>query len=614
MADERTYIDDIFVRTGSLAMDWITRLTKTMPGVLPLDRPRLYRWSDPEQRTRAHSDGSITLSRQTAATMAEVGHDRHDARNHDPERPEPPRTMADLRRVRAAASDFCAAYVESVLPRAELTGSDQALDIGVRGNMVDVSSILNGMHGYAHHFEHLGGIDSVQGPDRAPLHQGAAAVLTAWASRRTGLRPGEVDALLRQTPPAQRFDVLASRVAELDNLQNRLPDGSRRRLPADHLDRLKSDLSKDLRETFARVSFADQTGSRARGKEIAEGGLRAASVHLRQYRDSIHTSQRGYREVAGLVSAVQSELAIGRGLTAADRNSGVYAQQLKANTDYWSGELHESTESTGELGAAGTDRSLTFDRDRVIEVLAGDHTEYWPSTELRAAVRAVGTQAARLCNPEGPGATPLNAADQALESGLTEEFVSRHESQLFGKLRYIPYQLTHYDNTQTTTAQVVATLSAEAGRRLGLEPHEVTARLLTTPPAERVDRAVAFALEGEPAGPQLDQAKQALSGEVRSVLTDAAAADHAGKTRLHLWSQASAGDALSQKVTKAIGSAQRSLGATRPASNDNWQQVVTAATSGQAPPGRPQQDAQNPTNRRQHPGQDRSGQGQSGRG
>jgi hypothetical protein len=134
------------------------------------------------------------------------------------------------------------------------------------------------------------------------------------------------------------------------------------------------------------------------------------------------------------------------------------------------------------------------------------------------------------------------------------------------------------------TAQVVATLTSEAGRKLGLEPDDVAAQLLTTPPNERLDKAVALGV-GDSA-PQREQ----LAADLRSVLTSAAQADRDGKEKLHAWSRSSAGEALSRKVTAAFGNARKS--AARTGASNDLQRIAAAATSGQTPPGRPRSDVQ----------------------
>ena len=66
----------------------------------------------------------------------------------------------------------------------------------------------------------------LEDPEPYPVFQGATRELTTRLGRRLGMKPDELDTLLRRTDPAQRFDVLADRLIEHDPLQRRLPDGS----------------------------------------------------------------------------------------------------------------------------------------------------------------------------------------------------------------------------------------------------------------------------------------------------------------------------------------------------------------------------------------------------
>ncbi|GAA1136539.1 hypothetical protein GCM10009630_39470 [Kribbella jejuensis] len=548
-----------------LAEVWVHRLDNALGRRHRHGALALYRWDDDQRPSEPHPDGSLTLSRQTATWMRTVGDRLYNA-TYDGQFPPP--TRADIRAVRAALADFGDTYLDSVQPVDRTSGpAAHALDVGVRANTVDISGILAGSRGITDIYP---AIDRFTGPDRYPLLQGAAAALTEQVSRRTGMRPGEVDALLRQTAAGQRFEAVAEYLVARDPQQRRLPDGSPRLLPDDHVDRLRTAVAHELEETFRGLSERDPQSSRGDGQRAVEQGMRNVAMRMAEFRDTIHTDQRGYAQVASVVAAVQSELATSPATTAAGRDSGALTLQLKPRTDYWSGELRETSEV---LGAAGVDRSLTFDRDRVIAVLAAVDPWQPPSPTLRAAVRAVGVESARLCNPEG--VVPTDAVGQALEDELARDFAERQEPRLLGALGFDPQQLAD-ESSPSATAQVVATLAAEAGRHIGLEADDVKAQLLTTPPKQRLEKAVALSLAGStPTREQRDR----LTADLRAALTSAMEADHDGKTKLHTWRRSTAGESLAGKVTSAIHHARKG------APSNNLQRLAAAATTGQPPPG-----------------------------
>ncbi|WP_350274815.1 hypothetical protein [Kribbella sp. HUAS MG21] len=408
-------IDGRFERTDQLAGDWIRRLDNALGRSHRFDVRNLYRWTGPDRRSVAHADGSITLNQETALWMSVVGDRLYNA-HYQGEFPPPARR--ELASIRAALADFGDTYLDAVQPQDRTAGpAARALDAGVRANTVDISGILDGMYGLSGVYP---GIEQLEGPDRQPLLQGAAAALTEQLSRRVGMRPGEFDAMLRQTPAAQRFDVLADHLIAKDPQQPRLPDGSPRRLPADHLDRLKALLAHELETTFQDLSEQDPQGSRQAGRAAVERAVRNIARRTADFRETIQTDQRGYAQVASLMSTVQTALSTSRASTAAGRESGALTLHRKPRTSYWSGELRESVDTPG---AAGPDRSLTFDRDRVIAVLAAVDPSQPPSQAFRSAVHTVAARAARLCNPEG--AVPADDVGQALEDALTRDFAAQ---------------------------------------------------------------------------------------------------------------------------------------------------------------------------------------------
>ncbi|GAA1562955.1 hypothetical protein GCM10009804_19560 [Kribbella hippodromi] len=608
MVNDREPIDYRIERTDMLAENWARRLDAALGrpsgarGRLPL-----YRWTDAETRSAAHQDGSITLNQWTAYTMTVISDRQYNAQWAGKFRPH---TAEDLSNLRAAVADFGDTYLELVQPADRtLDRAALALDIGVRANTVDVTAILNGMHNLPASFEPAGGIESQTGPDRHPLLQGAAAELTERVSRRVGMRPGEIDRLLRTVPPAGRFRALATVLVEQDSLHHRLPDGSRRQLPRDHVDRLKEFVAADLEATFDELGRLDPQNSRGQGERMVAGAMQNVAGFLRQ---PVQTEQAGYQQVASVMSAVQTELSQTRA-----PGIGVATLHLKFNTDYWSGRLRESVGDG--TGAVGSDRSLTFDRDQVVGVLDAADTSRPPSPEVRSAVHTVGVQAARLCNPEAPGTTPRDATDQALDDQLTEDFATRQEPQLLAAIGYGPAQLGPEHSVPlppTATAQVVAALTANAGRHRDLEPHEAAKHLLTTPPNERLDQAAAMSLSGigSAVSPEVRaHATRTLATDLRAALTSAAEADRDGRSKLHVWSRSSAGEDLSQKVTAAVGKARKTLAGPGVGIMSNLQQAVSAATTGQAPPGGSRPGAEGSAPRQQYTGQAKSGQDRSGR-
>ncbi|MDX2968359.1 hypothetical protein [Kribbella solani] len=612
MAEKRVRIDGRKDSSVQLAYDWMHRLDHAL-GLPAGDVPVLYRWTDSGPGSVVNDDRSITLRARTAQTMAVVAAAHYNSPGHDPgetsRNPLPVNTADDLQDLRAAVADFGDTYLELVQPADTTLGrAARALDVGVRANTVDITSILTGMHNLAENYLEAGGIESQTGPDRHPLLQGAAAELTERVSRRVGMRPGEVNRLLRTVPPAGRFKALATLVVEGDIRQRRLPDGTPRHLPRDHTDRLKDIVAADLEAAFDELGRLDPQNRRDRGERMVEGAMQNVAGFLRE---PVRTEQPAYQQVTSLMSAVQSELSQTRA-----PGIGVATLHLKFNTDYWSGELHGSA---GEgAGAAGSDRSLTFDQNQVIDMLEAADTSTPPSAEVRSAVHTVGVQAARLCNPEEPGRTELDSVGQALDDQLTNDFATRQEPQLLAALGYGPEQLAGVGNPEapTTTAQVVAAVTANAGRGLGLEPHEAATHLLTTAPNERLDRAVAMSLDGveSAVGREVrEQVTRTLNADLRSVLDSAVDADQGGKSRMRFWPRSTGGEELGQKVDAAVEKARKAL-AGPVANKDDLQRTILAATAGQAPPGGSRPGTQGPTTRQQQTSHDSRGPNNSGRG
>ncbi|MGW7685507.1 hypothetical protein ACWGID_32495 [Kribbella sp. NPDC054772] len=606
MVNERRVIDSRFDRAGNLAGDW----ARALDGILGerYSGLPLYRWDDPSRATEASADGSITLNVRTADLMSHLGGNQYDA--HYPSdivRPDP-------QAVRNAVIDFGNAYVDKVLPRdPTLDFAPEALDTGIRANLVSTERILDPQR-----MEQMApGIGRLVDPEPYPLFQGAASELTSRLGQRLGMKPDELDKLLRRTDPAQRFDVLADQLIEHDPLQRRLPDGSARKPPADHTAQLKTELAHEFRLAFDRCDVAsldDGRNTRETGQNLVAQGCANAFEQVGRFRDEIHTNQRGYAEVADLVAAVQSGLSQGRATPSLGRDAGAMALQLKVKTDYWSGELRESTAppAAGVVGYAGTDRSLTFDRAKVIDVLATADRTAPPTPEVREAVGIVASHAAQLCNPEAPGSVPDNAADRAFDEQLRQDFVRQHEGELFAALGFSEPQLGG-EPQHSAVAEVTATLTQTAGQHAGLEPHEVTSRLLTTPPAERFDKAAALALantDGLPTG----TATRALADDLHGIVGTAAEADAKGAGKLHAWSLKTSGESLSGKTVASVDKARKPFSG-KGAADDVTRRQFAAATSGQTPLRPGQAVGQTSTDARTHqPDNGNSRNGLGGRG
>jgi hypothetical protein len=196
-----------------------------------------------------------------------------------------------------------------------------------------------------------------------------------------------------------------------------------------------------------------------------------------------------------------------------------------------------------------------------------------------------------------PGSVPDNAADQAFDEQLRQNFVRQHETELFTALGFTEPQLGG-EPQDSAVAEVTATLTETAGRNAGLEPREVTSRLLTTPPAERFDKAAALALantDGLPTG----SATSALADDLHGVVGTAAEADAKGAGKLHAWSLKTTGEALSGKTVATIDKARKPFSG-KGAADDLARRQIAAATSGQAPLRPGQAGGQTSTDARTH--------------
>jgi hypothetical protein len=492
-------------------------------------------------------------------------------------------TREEAANVRQALDDFVTVYLDKVdPPDPAMARAVRALDSGLRDTVVIPKIIEGSLVDRA--FPDIRDLDG-----RQPYLQAATGALTARLGRHLGMQAGELEEVLVRTPPAQRFEALADSLVENDPLQRRLPDGSVRTPPEDHVTRLKAALTQELDEIFQQCGEPGRQhdqGARRLGRDF--GGRAATTLlgHCAKARDAIDTDQRGYQQVASLMSAVQTDLATGRASAAQGRDSEALVLQLKMKADYWNGALHSTDLPDGELGVAGTDRSLTFDQERVIDVLASADPAEPPSPELRDAVDVVATQATRLCNPVTPGTVPNDPTGQSFEDQLCKDFVGAQQDRLFTALGFSEDHLDSNAQNATATAQVVATLTEAAARTQGLETHEVTARLLTTPSNERIEAAAALSL-GEP-GTVVDrdrwaEATKTLAGHIEATITKAADADRNGQTKLHAWNRATAGERLSHQLTTAIDKAGRPVASV--SGDEALLRSVAAATSGRPRPG-----------------------------
>jgi hypothetical protein len=612
VADELKAIDPRFDRAYQMADDWAAVLDEATDRPLRREMLELYvRTDSDDDRSVANADGSITLGARTAYWTRIVGERMFNAQYVGQYHP----TRAEAENIRNALDEFAGVYEATVRPSAAaLSAASQALDQGLRANVVLPRVIRTSRINEA--FPEIARLN-----DRHPLLQGAARTLTEKLGTRLGMQTGELDELLARTPAAQRLDALADVLITNDPLQRRLPDGSPRNPPADHVARLKALLTRELNETFRQChEEIGWNGSDTwRGNTLAAAAVTRLNAHLAESRDEITTDQRGYQQVAAVMSVVQTELSMGRASASRGRDGGAWALQLKMKSDYWNGELKATDLPDGALGLAGTDRSLTLDQEKVIDVLAAADRSGPPSAELRDAVDAVATQATRLCNPSAPGTVPNDAAGQAFEEQLSRDFLSGQQTRLYAALGFTEDQLdAGTPQSATATARVVATLTETAARNLGLEPHEITARLLTTPPDERIERAAALSI-GDPDTvvdrSQWDDATKSLAENIQTTLTRAAEADQAGQTKLHAWNRATAGEKLSHQLTTAINKAAKPVTRTSASGNEALLRSMAAATSGQPRPGSGRGNGSDPvTGRSRQPDKPKSGRGVNGRG
>jgi hypothetical protein len=609
MPDRYQFIDGRFSRGDLQAFEWADHLNAVLGHNRPHGGFDLYRradWND--NRSRVRSDGSILLGARTAHWLETCGSRMFNAHYSGQYQP----TREEAVNVRQALDEFITVYLDKVQPpHPATTDGLQALDSGLRDVVVIPKVIEASLVDRA-----FPDITDLEG--RQPFLQAATRTITERLGNHVGMQAGELEDLLVKTPPAQRFEALADVLVERDPLQRRLPDGSARTLPTDHVDRLKAALTRELGEVFERCADPDRQGAwsaRKLGEDFGKRQTGRILGHCAEARDAIDTDQPGYRQVASLMSAVQADLRMGRAPVSQGRDSQAMTLQLKLKTDYWNGALHSSDLPDGALGSAGTDRSLTFDQERVIDVLANADPTRQPSPELRDAVGVVATQAARLCNPVAPGTAPHSPAGRAFEDQLCQDFVGREQTRLLTSLGFSEVDSTPPD--RTATAQVVATLTEAAARRQGLEPHELTARLLTAPSNERIERAAALAL-GEP-GVAVERstwaaATKTLAGNIETAITKAANADDNGQTKLHAWNRATAGERLSHQLSTAIEKAGRPVGQADISGDEALLKSVAAATSGQPRPGGDRAGGADPAARRgPQPDHGKSGQRFTGR-
>ena len=148
------------------------------------------------------------------------------------------------------------------------------------------------------------------------------------------------------------------------------------------------------------------------------------------------------------------------------RDAGAMALQLKLRTDYWNGELRESTApaAAGVLGYAGTDRSLTFDREKVIDVLA--------TADRTAPPTPGGPGGGRMSSRPGPLSSATRRSPvrcrttpprQAFDEQLRRDFVRQHETELFTALGF----------AETATGRGPQDLRGRGG---GGDPHRAAGR------------------------------------------------------------------------------------------------------------------------------------------
>lgn len=587
MARENEVVMDSRFDRGA---DMVRRWADTMEDILgrrtrePFELRRQTEWGI---GSRANRDGSITLSAQSASYASMVG-DRLLNAHYPGQHPDP--TDLDNQYIRHTIRRFGRVYGDMVQPRDPyLSEPLRVLDRALREN-IDLPRMIRESR-VELSFPQINTVG-----DKHPLYQAATSTLTSRLGERLGMGSEELDYLLRRTPAADRFEVLADALIERDTQQRHLPDGSARTLPEDHVAALKARLVQELDTSFAR--FEDQAfmgrNTRATGERLGDRAAANLVGHLDSARDHIASEQRGYAQVSSLVAAVQSELTTGE-------------------VDYWNGQLHEATLPSEMPGYAGPDRALTFDREKVIDVLATADLTAPPTPEVHAAVDAVASQAARLCNPSTPGDAAADPAAQAFEDQLRRDFIERQRGNLLAAVGYPdPPRDASSEHSQTATAQVTAALTKKAGQQLRLQPHQVAAELLTTPPDERFAKAAALSLgnQGKVVDRgQWDGATTALAGNIRTTFATAQEADRTGQTKLHAWSRATAGRALSQKLTRAIDKTRRPIDR----AGSSADQALRAATTGQALAGSTR-SATSSTGPAHLPEADRSERGVSGRG
>lgn len=591
--ENEVFMDDRVDRGVTLARDWADALNAV------LGRGRPYEYFDLYRRTgygasAANRDGSITLSALSAHWTSVAGDRLLNAHDHL-RLPRP--TRAETESIRNAVASFGRVYGHRLLPRdPDLSDPLRVLDRGLRAN-IDVPEMIEQSR-LALSFPEIKLLD-----DRYPLVQAAVRRLTGTIETRLRMEPQELDYLLRRTPAEQRFEVLADALIERDPLRRVLPDGSARTLPADHVAALKGRLVRELDSTFMECAFqayAEDNDTAAVGNALATEGATNLFTTLDESRHEIDTDQRGYAQVATLMAAVQAELTTG-------------------DADYWSGELHEATLPGQMLGYAGPDRALTFDREKVIDVLATADPTAPPTPEVRTAVDAVASQAALLCNPGTPGAAPADPVAQAFEDQLRQDFVNRQRADLFAAAGFAdPPRDATSEQGQTATAQLMAALTTKAGHQLRLDPHQVAAELLTTPPDERFAKAAALSLgnQGKVVDRgQWDSATKAVAGSIQTAFANAQEADRTGRTKLHAWSRTTAGRALSQQLVRRIDTARKPIDKASASADRALREQLAAATAGQAVAGSSRSNGAVSSTEAAHlPGAGRPGQGISGRG
>ena len=582
-------MDSRFDRGADMAGRWADTMHAIVGRARPYEPVEFYRQTEEGIATVANPDGSITFSAQSARWTTLVGERMLNA-HYEGQYPEP--TRNDTEYIRYTVSRFARVFGDTLLPRdPDLAVPLRVLDRGLREN-IDVPRIIRDarLEQAFPRINHLG--------ERYPLYQGATETLTDRLSDRLEMTSDELGLLLRRTPPAERFEVLADTLIEGDRLQRRLPDGSARTLPADHVAALKARLVHELDSTFMEAVeqvVRDGADTRTAGNMLGARAAQNLFGELDASRDDIVTEQRGYAQVSALMATVESRLST-RG------------------ADHWNGQLHAATLPDDMLGYAGPDRALTFDQGRVIDVLVDADRAEPPTPEVRAAVDAVASQAAGLCNPGTPGAAPAGAAAQAFDAQLRQDFVNHERAGLYAAVGFTdrPREAVA-ESGRPATAGVMAALTKKAAQQLGMDPHQVTAELLATPPDERFAKAAALSLgyRGKVVDHgQLGSATTELAGRIQTAFAAAQEADRSGRTKLHAWSRATAGRALSQQLTRSIDKARRPI----ERAGTSTDEAMRAATAGQALAGTRANGAAAFGESAYQPDSGRSGKGINGRG